>query len=480
MPLKQIIVPLSVILCLACGSLTAQTPPSMEKDPLGYLHYLRSSLDPQAVAVRVQIENGPADLAQARASALKDGLVLDATKLQRPLPPDDQNAAPIYAKLAQMLKDKPLGLPMYAQPLGAAQTYTPEQIAAVQKIYDSRPDVWALVHQAADRPQCVVARNWKDGPAILFPDLAWYREDERLLRTETYLLAAQGKYADAIQNQARGFRIAQQAASDPTLISYLVGEACEAIALRGMGDILSLSGPNSEVAAQVTQAVKDAHPHLSLAYALTGETTLQAASMKMIRGKLPQDGLTGLAAAISQLTDGGGSPPKGLEAASDADKQFAADWLDESEAIILNRMRALIAAADLPLAARRQAFTMPADTLPPALSILTNILFPVFAPMAEHPARLQAREAVLLAGAAVMGSWTKDTGFPAALPGAFTDPYTGKPLGYRREGDSGFIVYSAGPDGTFDGGKPGDNLPSGEFVFRYPTEAVPVPPNMLK
>ena len=31
------------------------------------------------------------------------------------------------------------------------------------------------------------------------------------------------------------------------------------------------------------------------------------------------------------------------------------------------------------------------------------------------------------------------------------DPFTGKPLEYRREGD-GFLIYSAGPDGRDDGG----------------------------
>jgi len=476
MSFKQFAAAFSAILCLALAGITsAQTPPSMEKDALGYLHELQTSTDPQVVAVRTQIENGPADLAKAREAALKDGFVLDTAKLQRPLPPDGQNAGPAYAKLMQLLKDKPLGLPMYAQPLTASHTYTPEQIAAVRKIYASRPEVWALIHQAADLPQCVFARKWQDGPGLLFPEYAALREAERLLRTETYLLAVQGKYADAVKNQARGLRIAGHAASDPTLISYLVGVACEALALNGIQDVLTLAGPSAEVAAEVKQATEAMRPELSLRYALSGETAIQQTSFEMLRGTVEQEGLIGLAAAVSQMTDAI-PPPKGLEAASAADKRFALNWLDASEAILLNRMRALIAAADLPLAARRQAFTMPTDALPAPLSILPNIMLPVFASMADHPARTEAQEAVLLAGAAIMGAWTKGSGFPAALPGTFTDPFTGKPLGYRREGQNGFVVYSAGPDGTFDGGKSGDKTPSGQIVFRYPLPTTPAAP----
>ena len=143
----------------------------MERDPIGYLHYLETSTDPAAVSVRRQIASGPADLARAREAAAKEGIPLDAAALQKPLPPDDQNAAPLYQKLFQLLKDKPLHLPMYAQPLGTNYTYTPEQLAAVQKIYDSRPDVWDLVHQAADRPQCVFARDWKQGAGNPVPGI---------------------------------------------------------------------------------------------------------------------------------------------------------------------------------------------------------------------------------------------------------------------------------------------------------------------
>ena len=445
----------------------AAAPPRIEKDPVAYFRYLQTSADPPAVALRKRIENGPADLASAQAAALKEGLILDPAKMQRPLPPEGQNAAPLYAKLAKLLKDKPLNLPLYAQPLAADQTYTPEQITIVKRIYDGRPEVWALVHQAADAPQCVVVRDWANKEGFVAPDLPTYREAERLLRTETYLLAAQGNYTDAVKNQARGLRIAGQAAADPTLINYLVGVACEALALNGMRDVLTLAGPNAEVAAEVRQAIEANRPHLSLRYGLIGEPAMLQIDFKTVRTNLAQYGMTGLAASLSPLF-GRNTSAADLQAASPADAKFAQDWMDASVALFLRKMCLLVHESDLKLFERRAAFALPSEAAPTALSVLQNITLPAYGGMADQPARLSAHEAVVLAGAAVMGLWTKERGFPETLPATYTDPFTYKPLGYRREGANGFVVYSAGPDGAFDGGKRGMKMLPGQIAFRYP------------
>lgn len=88
------------------------------------------------------------------------------------------------------------------------------------------------------------------------------------------MLAAEGKYTDAVKNQTRGFRVAQQVSSDPTLINYLVGVACDSIALSGTRDVLTQAGPNAEVAAEVLQAIKISHAPLSLRTALAGDMAL--------------------------------------------------------------------------------------------------------------------------------------------------------------------------------------------------------------
>lgn len=469
--------PLAAFVSLALAGLAhAQTPAQMERDPVGVLHTLETGTDARTVTVRRQIEAGPIDLVRARAEIAKDGVALDPSRLQKPLPPPDRNAAPLYGKLFGLLHDKPLGLPIYAQPLSASQSYTPAQIAAVQKIYDSRPEVWALLHQAADRPQCVWTRNWSEGAGILFPEFQHIREAARLLNTETYLLAAQGKYAEAVRNQTRGFRVAEHAASDPILISYLVGVACESITLNGMRGILSQAGPNADVSESVRQAVETSRPRLSLRYALTGEVIIQAIDLRQMRDALDKDGLRSMAAAFL-----GNADPmlKRLAPGTPADRRFAQDWLDASEAIILTRMRSLLAAADLTPIPRRQAFAQDAAAQaaapPSALTVLPNIFLPVFTQVEGNETRRVAQEEVTRAGAAVLVQRAKSGTFPDALPDPFPDPYTGKPLLYRREGADGFVVYSAGPDGKYDGGKLGDKAVSGTVLFRYPILKTPAP-----
>ena len=475
--------PLSLLACLALAPLAhaQDVPPAITKDPVAYLHFLETSADPAAAAVREQIESGPADLARAREAAAKAGVPLVPDALQKPLPPDDQNAAPVYQKLFQLLRDKPLHLPLYAQPLVSDHTYTLEQLAAVQKIYDSRQDVWGLLHQAADRPQCVFVRDWKQGAGILFPEFQKIREAARLLNTESYLLAAQGKYADAIKNQARGFRVAEHAASDPVLISYLVGVACDAIALRGMQNVLILAGPNAEVDAQVAKAVAEGRPRLSLRYALGGEVaSFQGVTFRQLRESVQRGGVPALI-SLASTEFGLSRVPPVSGPTTPADVTFALDWLDASQALILNDTCATIAASDLPPLARSRAFVQAAQAQAArpktALTVLSDELLPSYDRIDQQETRRQANEAVTLAAADVLGAWVKDGTFPAALPRPMADPFTGRALGYRREGDSGFVVYSAGPDGTFGGGKPGDARVPGQTVFRYPATPTPAAPS---
>jgi hypothetical protein len=54
---------------------------------------------------------------------------------------------------------------------------------------------------------------------------------------------------------------------------------------------------------------------------------------------------------------------------------------------------------------------------------------------------------------------------PVYLPEPPQDPYTGEPLLYRREGAK-YVLYSVGPDGQDDGGKPWDEMNwSGDFLL---------------
>ena len=81
---------------------------------------------------------------------------------------------------------------------------------------------------------------------------------------------------------------------------------------------------------------------------------------------------------------------------------------------------------------------------------------------------LQAKRDVIASGAAVLAFKARNGSFPdsleQALPDMPQDPYRAAPLNYRREGE-GFVVYSVGATGKFDGGQPGEPQYDKDRVF---------------
>ena len=419
---------------------------------------------------------GPAKLVRERTAAQAVGILLDAGQLQQPLPPVSQNAAPLYVKLTKLLHDRPICLPKYAEGMDAFHSYTPAQIAAVRKILSARPDVMTLVHQAAARPQCVFVRDWNKGLDLQFPESLPIREAARLLKTESYLLARDGHYPQAVANQALGFRAAEHAASDHVLIAYLVGNASESITLSGMQSILALAGPNPAVDAEVKKAVTGLRPRLFLREALRDEPAAMAPVFTQLHAGQGQ-GAAWLISAMKGLTDGGKMPVGRSRNApvSAAEQKVVSDAIDSQQASYLADTRHLITAMDGPEANRRSAIEAvmnpSAEDVRVGIRALSFMLMPDALKLDEDEKRIHAREAVTLAAADVLAERAASGAYPDRLPPGFTDPFSGQPLQYRREGAGGFVVYSVGPTGRFDGGKPGQKMPGAESLFRYP--AVP-------
>ena len=377
--------------------------------------------------------------------------------------------------LTKLLHDKPLHLPKYAEGMDAFHSYTPAQIAAVRQTLAARQDVMTLVHQAADKPKCVFVRDWNQGVTLDFPEFDPMREAARLIKTESYLLARDGHYTAAVANQAKGFRVAEHAESDHVVLSHLVGIACESLTLNGMQSISALAGPNAAAEVAVQQAVAVKQPHLSLRDAMAGETGFDCAAFHAMH-QAENNGINAV------FTAGGFADEDKLHEVqvTSGKKPHLHDLIDAWQAEYLARMRPLVAASNQPPPARRAVYASAEaqaerdSSRPDVLTYLfADDLVPVFSKIDLNDTRTRARVAVTLAAAAVLAEKAKTGAFPNSLPPQFIDPYTSKPLSYRQEGASGFVIYSTGPDGAFDGGKPGEKAPGQESVFRYP--AVPLP-----
>ena len=398
------------------------------------------------------------------------GLPTTPKELQAPLPPNSQNAAPLYRQLGALLKSKPLSDDDKIAGAGVGRRrITEDQAAPLRRAYARRGDIGNLVRQAAEMPQCVFDRDWEQGADLLLPEYATMRLAARWLSGESALLLYYGRTTEAIETQALGFHIASQAAKDPTLIAFLVGDAVDAITLAGMERILYEAGNKASVAEAVAQAIeKNWEPH-SLAYGMRGEINMDLVEIEKLRTAGPSK----LAQMIQGLDGNSGSQALKVPPVT---QQNWDRFLNDNGVNLLQHWRIMIASADKPYPESAKAMKEILQDLDAHRSdmnyLLLNVLLPTVDQTVDKKAHIEAIAACDLTGARVLAWKDRHGKFPEKLEEALktipADPFDGKPIRYKKEG-SGFVVYSVGRNGDFDGGdvntKPDQ---AKETLFRYP------------
>lgn len=417
------------------------------------------------------------DYARELAKARKAGLPVSIAQLRVKSPPESENAAPIYMQLVKLWHDKPLvgrdtiidGLSSHFMP------YMPSanQIEDIRAALADRADLLRLVHQAASRPKCVFQHDWSnpDPNAFSVPELSEFRREADLLTAESLVMAAEGKGITAVRNQSLGFQTAKHAMGDPGSIGYLVGISAEGITLSGFQRILYITHGDPQVAQAVARAIEQYRKPLDLAAALRTEVAQQQSIVAMLRNKGP--------AGLDELL---GTSIKGTAFDTIVQKEpaFWQKTMDQNGIYLLQIMPKIIAAADKPYPqahAIMQPITedinKPGDMTHFSHFVAATIFLDPDK-LVEHRAEEEARAGSTQAGAALLVYRSAHGAFPAKLGDAIkpvpTDPFDDKPLRYKRDG-AGFVVYSVGPSGKFDGGaatiKPG----AGNVAFRYPLPA---------
>ena len=384
---------------------------------------------------------------------------------------DYRNAAPIYQQWYD-LRHKWWHLhPVHTEmpdPLTLRVSYTPEQLAQVQESIEGDPDAVSLLHQATAAPYLVVH-------AGKYAFSAQVREAAREIKSESYLLAHRGSYSRAVSVQASCLNIARQCAGSSTLIGYWTGSAIETMSLKGFQEILSMAGPNQAVDDQVEDTLRKNLPVLSLRHFLIGGICEYVATFDTARGHLPE--------FISDNVQGHGTQPASKwEEITPDQSRFLSNLADAAEARYLQQHIVLIDAVDMPAAARASVFSgidtqngIAQDGMLSGKDIVCTLSGGIIITDAKNDRDeklLRATEQVTLAAAALLSMRAKSGVFPGSLPGMFIDPFNGKLLGYTVNGETGFVVYSVGQTGTYDGKMPNNN----EADYRYPASApVPVP-----
>lgn len=410
------------------------------------------------------------------ALAKKAGLPTTPQDMLRSIP-DSRNAGLLYQELDRALKAKPAGiLEIDKMTLLSRVRPTPQQIARARSELNARKDLMALIHRAAALPDCDLQHRWSDGPAMLFPEFSRMRAATRWLMAESGLLLWDGKPLEAVRNAALGFRISAHSQTDQILIAHFVAIAIDAITLRGLENILYHTGGRPDVAIAVRSAVEQNWSSRSLAHSLRGEVLFGITSADMAR----KEGLGG----ISESTGGNGEiNAKNPAQMTPEERRNLNDMIDFSTAWVVRTIRELMASADLPYPQARAACSKAEKQLTnskdPRMA-LAAVVAPAYSNVPGRRAYDIAKARIVQSAAAVLAWKAKHGSMPTSLSAAVSpapeDPFDLKPLRYRRIGN-GFVIYSIGETGKFNGELADPRVYSREAVFRWPLpDKLKVPP----
>jgi hypothetical protein len=363
--------------------------------------------------------------------------------------PDDQNAAPIYVKLG----DKQ-AFPSTQAETDALKVLDPSPTDAdwrnAKSFLDANRYLVNTVHQAASMPVCVVPgrATAADPAAILFPELASIRRAARIIAIESVVLAHDGKYKEAAKNAGLGFQLADHGYGTPNLIGWLVGVAVDAITINDLQHIMIMGRNDSSVIDAVDTAVNDNWTIHPVAKALAGEAASTATEIECLRRSGP-----------GKPTDAGtDSDQPTFPAAVYSSPAAWSDFVDANGSVALNYFGRLIAASEesYPTASKEAAeLDSEVKNFHGDDTALAGILCPVFSKCVDKQADIESRIAILHASAFVMKWKNVHQAYPGSLEttGGIipVDPFDQKAIKYRAE-NGGFVLYSVGGTGKFDGG----------------------------
>ena len=370
-----------------------------------------------------------------------------------PAPAPDDNAAPLYLRaFASLAADGTLG--EETSPLRDPLTADPAA-PGVAAILERHATTLDLLRRAADKPGCRFDRDWsRPAPDMVLPELQEMRQGARLLAVAARRAAGAGDGAQAIADIDRIHRLGMHVASEPILISGLVGQAIDRLAVETLADVLPRLGQED----------------LPL---LDGDSLwdVVATPVRYQRAFLGEEAF-GLA-TLADLSDGarGASTIALLRSVSDA------PWARPFDGPLSLLYRCFLLPADIAgcraVMRRYQAvvgsMTEPTPTILKETAAIeeqfesrrfgrfASRLAPTWSGVIKSQANGEALHdvaGVLVAAtrARLRGMSLAESFVPEAVPVLPGDPFAeDKPLNAKRT-DDGWVVYSVGPDGEDDGG----------------------------
>jgi hypothetical protein len=322
------------------------------------------------------------------------------------------------------------------------------------------------------------------GAKTLLPYLAKLKAAAQLEVLVGFLKADANQPAEAADAVFRALALGRSLESEPLLISQLVRGSCEVLASEGLERSLNQVALAPELLDRLQQAFDQAEAHeasgTNYTRAMVGERVNNLAIFDLTPEQLQylMKGAVGMSADQAEAF-------KALKTTLDKNRKVEREFAEET-------FRQTLAARKEPFPARLKSDDIFVARVTEAKSkklLLTTISLPALGSQAK-------KEAVYLAHLRLSQTAialerfraAHDNRYPDALgelspkllAAAPVDPFDGQPLRYRKQ-DSGYVLYSIGPDLKDDGGErqaagKGDSTSTkGDVVFEVikPPKATP-------
>jgi len=413
-----------------------------------------------------------------RKIAMEAGFVLHPHLLAAHRSPEvAENAAPLWADFARGLTEAPVPDPTQNAILASDAASNPDTLRALRTLVEERRALLDLAAAAATKAECRFPRDWAGvGPSTAFPEYATLRTAARLLLARAYVLAADRRSAEAAAALEQAFVAARHAGSDPGVLAHLASTGIHGTVLGGAEALLRARGsePGMPELLAAVLARHEAPPDWAAAL------KTEAALLRPLLGRIAAEGPgAALPAGPEERPARPGFGPRGLPATvtamTAAQRTAWHDFCGHAEADFLRQLVALASLAGKPpheqvkgARAAEDRLSLPARA--DARDAWSRALLPPLLRLPEVACRAATRHRLALAAAAVVAYRNRQGQYPSSLDGArpasAEDPYTGQLLRYRRE-SGGFLLFSRGPTGLFDGGTETAPVPRGELIFRY-------------
>jgi hypothetical protein len=166
------------------------------------------------------------------------GLPTRGVDLQPPPVPEAENAAPLYAKAADMVEPEGGGGIPPPDAYTARPPLTQADLEALTDFVGHFPEASALVREATGRSKCRFDTDWSDPAAALFPHLNGVRVVAQFTAAEAMVQSHRGEQARAVDRLRMGFVLSRHVSSEACLLDVLMGCAMDAMMLRAADDVV--------------------------------------------------------------------------------------------------------------------------------------------------------------------------------------------------------------------------------------------------